>query len=157
MILATWHPARRLAWLGQRWAPGDDRGSYTLVGMVFGLTLIMMFGLVLDGGAKLRAGQQASSVAEEAARAGAGIIDRDRAYAGGRIVVDRTGAIRAASAYLQSSGHTGTVSATGPHQIRVTVTVGKPTRVLSLVGIGSMRVTRTATADLLSGVEGPGR
>jgi hypothetical protein len=125
---------------------------------VFFLALLAAAGLVVDGGAKLRAAREASAVAEEAARAGAGRIDRSRAYStGGRFVVDRTAAVAAARAYLADSGNSGSVEVVGPRQIRVTVTISKPTVLLSAIGVGEVHVTKTATADLLQGVEGPGR
>jgi hypothetical protein len=97
-------------------------------------------------------------VAEEAARASAGRVDRDRAYAlGGRFVVDRTGAVAASRAYLASSGNSRSVSVVSAQKIRVTVTIGKPTTLPSLIGIGEVHATKTATADLLQGVEGPGQ
>lgn len=135
----------------------DDRGSYTLFGIAMAFVLLLLVGMVYDLGAQLRAGREAASLAEETARAGAGQIDRDRAYTGGRLVIDRTEAIRTATAYLHSSGRPGTVSVDGTRRIRATVTVSKPTALLSIIGIDSVQVTRTATADLLTGVEGPGQ
>ena len=96
-------------------------------------------------------------MAEEAARAGAGQVDRVAAYRDARFVVDRGAAVRAARSYLGTSGHTGTVSVTGPRSIRVTVTVTKPTWILSVVGVPSVSMTATATASLTPGVEGPER
>jgi hypothetical protein len=142
--------------LSQR-AQSGDQGSITIIVVVFFLALLAAAGLVVDGGAKLRAARQASAVAEEAARAGAGRVDRDQAYVrGGRFIIDRTGAVAAARAYLASSGITGSVSMTGARSIRVTVTIDKPTVLLSLIGIGQVHVTKTATADLLQGVQKEG-
>lgn len=125
--------------------------------VVFFVALLAAAGLVIDGGAKLRAARQASAIAEEAARAGAGHIDRDRAYSqGGRFIVDRNAAVTAARTHLANSHTTGSVTATGAQKIRVTVTVHKPTLLLSAIGIGDVSVTKTATADLLQGVEGEG-
>jgi Flp pilus assembly protein TadG len=134
-----------------------DAGSYTLLAAVLALMLLLLAGLVFDGGAKLRAGQRADDLAQEAARAGAGQIDRSRAYASGTFAVDSATAVAAARAYLRAAGHEGTVAAVGAHQIKVTVTVHGSTALLSLIGIDSLDVTRSATADLLSGVEGPGK
>lgn len=134
-----------------------DEGSYTLLAAVLAMMLLLLAGLVFDGGAKLRAGQRADNLAQEAARAGAGQIDRGRAYTSGTFVVDPAAAVAAAQAYLHTAGYDGTVVAAGPHQIKVTVTVHGSTALLSLIGIDSLDVTRSATADLLSGVEGPGR
>lgn len=134
-----------------------ERGSITLLAVVLAFICLALVGMVLDGGAKLRAGREAADVAQEAARAGAGQIDRDRAYAHGTFTIDRAAAIRAAQNYLTAAGHTGTVTPLSPTKIEVSVTVSKPTTMLSLIGIGSMTVTSSATADLLTGVNGPGR
>src|SRR5256885_16475608 len=91
-----------------------DQGSISLFVVVFFIALLAATGFIVDGGAKLRAARQASAIAEEAARAGAGQINIDRALAhGGRFVIDRDAAIPAAHAYLTSSGNTGTVSVDG--------------------------------------------
>lgn len=133
-----------------------DQGSITLIVLVFFLALLAAAGLIVDGGAKLRAAREASAVAEEAARAGAGQVDRDRAYTrGGRFIVDRSAAVAAARAYLASSGNKGSVSVAGAQKIRVTVTISRPTILLSAIGIRTVHVTKTATADLLQGVERP--
>ena len=49
---------------------GDQAGSVTLFGVVAGLALLVLVGLVVDGGAKVRAVQRADAIAAEAARAG---------------------------------------------------------------------------------------
>jgi Flp pilus assembly protein TadG len=134
----------------------QDEGSISLLVVVFFLALLAAAGLVVDGGAKIRAARQASSVAEEAARAGAGQIDRDRAYTrGGRFVVNRTAAAAAARTYLTNSGNNGSVTIVNGQKIRVTVTITKPTTLLAAIGIKEVAATKTATADLLQGVEQP--
>lgn len=134
-----------------------ERGSITPYALIFITVLMLFVGLAVDGGAKLRAGWEAVGIAEEAARAGAGQIDRAAAYEGRDFVVDRGAAVRAARAYLSATGRNGTVGIGGPNSIRVRVTVTKPTWLLSLVGISSVSMTATATADLVSGVERPSR
>lgn len=141
-----------------RRARSGEQGSITLLAVILFLALLAAAGLVVDGGAKIRAARQASAVAEEAARAGAGRVNRDQAYAhGGSFVIDRTSAVAAARTYLNSSGVTGSVAMTGTRRIRVTVTVDKPTVLLSLIGVGHLHVTKAATADLLQGIQGPNR
>ncbi|WP_084965776.1 pilus assembly protein TadG-related protein [Thermoactinospora rubra] len=135
----------------------DDRGSITAYAVILIAVLLLFVGLAVDGGAKLRAGWEAMGVAEEAARAGAGQLDREAVYRGGRAIVDRGAAVRAAQNYLAASGHAGSVSIAGPDSIRVSVTVTKTTWLLSMVGISSVSMTATATADLVTGVEGPNR
>ena len=140
-----------MAEIAQR--PQSDRGSITLLAVVFFIALMAATGLVVDGGAKLRAARQASAVAEEAARAGAGQVDRSRAYAhGGRFVIDREAAVRAAHAYLSGTRNKGSVSVSGARTIRVTVTVRRSAILLPAIGIGQIHVTKTATADLIQGI-----
>ena len=49
--------------------PEDDRGSIVLWTVIIAFGLLLCLGLVVDGGGKLHAKQQAQLVAEEAARA----------------------------------------------------------------------------------------
>lgn len=135
----------------------SDRGAVTPYVLIFISILILFIGISWDGGAKLRAGWEAVGVAEEAARAGAGQVDRVTAYRDARFVVDRGAAVRAAQSYLRVSGHSGTVSVAGSQSIKVTVTVTKPTWILSVVGIPSVTMTASATASLTPGIEGPQR
>ncbi|TQS08484.1 pilus assembly protein TadG-related protein [Microbispora hainanensis] len=136
-------------------APEAERGSITPYALIFIVVLMLFVGLAVDGGAKLRAGWEAVGIAEEAARAGAGQIDRRAVYEGREFTIDRSAAARAAQAYIRASGRPGTAAITGPGSIRVRVTVTKRTWLLSLVGLPSVSMTATATADLVSGVERP--
>lgn len=135
--------------------PRGERGSVTLFSVVFTFALLLLVGMVVDLGAKLRAGREAVNIAQDAARAGAGQVDRDRAYARGQFVISRSAAVRQAESYLARTGHNGTVSVEGTRRIQVTVHVNKPTVMLALMGITSVEATGTASADLVSGVEGP--
>jgi hypothetical protein len=136
----------------------SDAGSISLFAVIFFIALFAAAGLVVDGGAKIRAAREASAIAEETARAGAGRVDRDRAYAsGGTFIVDPNSALAAARSYLARSGASGSVSIGGDQRITVTATVRKPTVLLSLIGIGGVDATKTASASLLQGVEAPGR
>ncbi len=142
--------ARRLA------RPGGDRGSITLMLAALGVALIALAGIVIDGGVKLRANQKADAVAQEAARAGAGMVDQSTAYSTGAFIVDRAQAIAEARAYLAAGGFDGQVTAQGTRAIRVTVEIIEPTRVLSIIGIDSVKSAGSATASLVTGVTGPG-
>ena len=66
--------------------------------------LLVLIGLITDGGAKLRAAQRADQVAAEAARAAGQAIDQPALVSGGTARVDRVAAIAAASAYLDAGG-----------------------------------------------------
>ena len=136
---------------------GHDRGSITLLLLVLFVALIALAGIVIDGGAKLNQAENANAVAQEAARAGAGMVNQAAAYASGSFTVDQAQALAAARRYLAANGYRGTVTAIGTEAIRVTVTVTSPTHVLSIIGVDSMTSTGSATAALVSGVTGPGR
>jgi Flp pilus assembly protein TadG len=139
-------------------APGEgERGSLTLMLAVLFIALLALAGIVIDGGAKLAAAENATSVAQEAARAGAGIVSKTTAYSRGVFVVNQAAAVGAAQQFLSSSGYHGTVSPVGANSIRVSVRITAPSRVLSIISIDTMTVTGTATAQLVSGVTGPGR
>jgi Flp pilus assembly protein TadG len=140
-----------------RAAAGDrDRGAITLMLLALMVMLLALAGIVIDGGAKLRAAANAAAIAQEAARAGAGVVNQSAAYSRGTFVINQPAAMAAARAYLASGRYTGTVAATGPRSIRVTVTVTQATRALSIIGITSMTSTGSAVARLVSGVTGPG-
>jgi Flp pilus assembly protein TadG len=136
-----------------------DRGSLTLMLAVLFVALIALAGIVVDGGAKLTAAENAAAIAQEAARAGAGIVDANTAHQSGTFVVSENQAITAADSYLSQAGAGVTGQATpgpeGSDEIVVHVTVTVPTRVLSIIGITTMHASGTATANLVSGVTGP--
>jgi hypothetical protein len=136
---------------------GQDTGSLTLPLAVLMVALLALFGLVIDGGRKLNQSASTYAIAQEAARAGAGIIDRSAAYRSGTFQVDEGQALATARAYLAGAGYAGSVSADGTQKIRVTVTVTGRTLVLSLIGIDTMTSTGSAVASLVTGVTGPGR
>src|SRR6266566_6299742 len=118
-----------------------ERGSLTLMLAAMMVALLALAGLVIDGGRKLNQSASAYAIAQEAARAGAGMVDRSAAYRSGSFRVDEGQAIAAARSYLVAAGYSGSVAPDGTQQIRVTVTVTRPTLVLSLIGIDTMTST----------------
>jgi Putative Flp pilus-assembly TadE/G-like len=138
--------------------PGDaaERGTITLMLLVMFVALLALAGIVIDGGAKLAQAENANAIAQEAARAGAGMVNQSKALATGSFTVDQAQALAAARQYLAHLGVQGTAAADGPEAIRVTVTMTAPTHVLSIIGIDSMKSTGAATASLVTGVTGPG-
>ncbi|MBO2465033.1 pilus assembly protein TadG-related protein [Actinomadura violacea] len=123
--------------------------------VIITLVVVVFFGAVVDFEQVLEARQDANTAAQEAARAGAGQVDRDRAYDRGQFLVDRQSAMQAARYYLRTSGYTGTVTRSGRRSIRVHVSVTRPARFLSLIGVSTLHADGGATANLTSGVEGP--
>jgi len=136
---------------------GDrERGTITLMLLVMFVALLALAGIVIDGGAKLDQAENANAIAQEAARAGAGMVNQAKALATGTFAVDQSQALAAAQQYLARAGYHGTAAPDGANAIRVTVTVTTRTHVLSIIGINSMTSTGSATASLVTRVTGPG-
>jgi hypothetical protein len=136
---------------------GEDRdlGALSLMIVVLFVALVALAGIVVDGGAKLDADENAYALAQEAARAGATSVDASSAYKSGSFVVSPEQALAAASSYLAAAAQTDyQVRAVGSREIWVSVTISEPTTFLSLIGIGHFTCTGTATASLVTGVTG---
>jgi hypothetical protein len=133
---------------------GDaEGGGVSLMIVVLFVALMALVGLVVDGSAKLAADENAVALAQEAARAGATTVDVSRAYASGAFVVDQAHALEAARQYLVDAGNSRfSLAPDGARAIRVSVTITRPTKFLSLIGIDSITSTGTATATLVTGV-----
>ncbi len=143
---------QRLAALDAR---GED-GMVTAFVVVLTMALILMAGLVIDGGLTLAAKIRAIDDAQAAARAAAQQIDLATYRSTGQVVLSPGPAASAAQAYLTAAtGHPGTVTVTGD-RVSVTVSVTQRTQVLSVAGLGSLTVTGTGAATALHGVTGPG-
>ena len=110
--------------------------------------LLMIIGLAVDGGAKVQATQRANAVADEAARAGGQALDRGAALSG-EVTLDIAAAVAAAQAYLAAADVPGSVAVLDGDTLLVTTTVTQDTVLLDLVGISTMTVTGSSTADLV--------
>ena len=140
---------------GSRHRGDGDRGALTLMVAILFPVLVALAGLVIDGGTKLNDAENAYAFAQEAARAGAGQVNRSTAYSGGTFTVDQAQAIAAARAYLATAGVPGTVVPEGSTAISVTVTISAPTKVLSIIGIDHISATSSASASLVTGITRP--
>jgi uncharacterized membrane protein len=115
--------------------------------------MVMMAGLAFDGGQLLAARRQAYDVAQNAALAGAQAIDGPEVRQG-NVVADPEGVHVAATRYLDSTGHVGTVTVSG-ETVTVSVTTTVELQLLSVIGISEKTVTGTARTRLVRGVDGP--
>jgi Flp pilus assembly protein TadG len=122
-----------------------ERGSVLIWFVITAPVLLLLTVLVVDGGAKIKAGEQASNYSAEAARAATIAVGPSPASR----TIDTRAAVKAANAYLSAAGVQGTVTVTGPATVRVTVTADRTGPVSGV----TFSVTRTATARLLVGVE----
>ncbi len=136
----------------------SDDGSITLPVLVLTPALLMVAGLVVDGGYGLSARQKAFGEAEQAARAGAGALDVDALRAGSvRLVTDCSRpepcAQELAAAYVAATDDelVGPVAVT-PTTVEVTVRVVRPSVVLSAIGIQTLTVEGTGRAQVQRGI-----
>ena len=137
---------------------GSDDGSVTLFCCIASAGLLVLLGLVVDGGAKVRALERADRLAAEAGRAGGQAINVSAAITGTSPVVDATGAVRSAQNYLAQQGAAGTVQVVdGGRALVVDVTTSNPTVFLGIIGINSISVHGSAKVTLVRGVTGANR
>lgn len=122
-----------------------DEGQVTAFVVVAVAGLLLVAGLVLDGGTALAARSRAIGIAEEAARTGSQQLDLAGYRAGGPLRLDRAAADRAARDYLAATGATGSVIAT-PDGVTVTATLRTEPQLLDVIGIGPFEVTGTGAA-----------
>ena len=122
-----------------------EEGRVSAFVLITFTALLLVAGLVLDGGNALAAKSRAIGIAEEAARTGSQQLDLAAVRAGRPPVLDPTGAAAAARAYLTAAGAEGTVTVTG-QQVQVHATVTTHAQLLSLVGIGTFTVAGDGAA-----------
>ncbi len=132
-----------------------DDGAVTLFVAIAMVGLLALAGLVVDGGAKVRAVQRADRVAAEAARAAGQAIDLGAVLEGSDVRVDRRGALVAAELYLQAAGIDGSARVVdGGSAIVVSTTTSAPTVFLGLIGVPSFTVRGSAEVALVHSVRG---
>lgn len=133
----------------------SERGSITVVVAVCSIGLLAIAGLVVDGGAKVRAAQRADRIAAQAARAGGQAVDVTEVLAGGSLRVDRRAALTAAAAYLRAAGVEGSTQLVdGGSGLEVTTTTTAPTIFLGLIGVPSITVRGGAEVSLVPSPRG---
>lgn len=134
------------------WA--SEEGSVTVFVVGLTLALLMVAGLVHDGGRVLAARRQAHDLADNAARAAAQAVDIDAMRSGAPVALDPLAAQAAAEDYLAITGHLGEVVVT-EDMVEVTVTITTPMVLLQMVGIAERTVTASGEARLVRGITGP--
>lgn len=129
-----------------------ERGAFTPWFLVLVMPMMLMAGLVFDGGQVLEGRREALDVAQNAARAGAQAIDGGQIRQG-NIAIDPALVNTAAQDYLAATGFTGTVTVAGT-EVTVVVTQVLDMQLLGAIGVDAKTVTGTATARIVRGVEG---
>ena len=132
----------------------QDDGSITIFVVGLTLALLLVAGLVYDGGRILAARRQAHDLADNAARAAAQAVDLDALRAGNAVTLDPLAAQLAAEDYLAATGHHGTVAVTAD-RVEVTVSITTPMALLTLAGIAERSVTAQGQARLVRGITEP--
>lgn len=141
--------ARRFARLRDRILSGGDRGSLSPFYAVSALGIIMIMGLLVDGGGALNATNRATGLAQEAARAAGQQLNVPAAVQGTEITVDPDAAVAAAQDYLAAQNVTGNVTITdGGQRLEVTVHDTYTTYFAQFVGRSTISVSGTAHARL---------
>lgn len=129
----------------RRWWTADQ-GTVSAFVVSFVLALLLLSGLVLDGGLALAAKVRANGQAEAAARAGAQAIDLTAFRVDGTLRLLPDQAVANARDYLASVGTSGTVTVIG-NTVTVTIITTQPTQLLGLVGISGLDVHGSASAQ----------
>ena len=133
--------------------PHAEHGAIGVFLAVLVPGLLLIIGLAVDGGAKVAATQRANAIADEAARAGGQALDVSAALAG-QVRVDPASAVAAAQDYLHRNGVQGAVTVVDGDTLTVSTTITEPTTFLGLIGIQTMTVEGSGTADLITDQSG---
>jgi hypothetical protein len=147
------------SWVGPMRRPSSeeasDRGAVTLFVAIAVVGLLALAGLVVDGGAKVRAVQRADRLAAEAARAAGQAVDLTVVLQGGDVGVDRRAALVAAEAHLRASGVAGSARVVdGGRGIAVSTTISAGTVFLGLIGVPQFTVRGNAEVALVHSERG---
>ncbi len=127
-----------------------ERGSLTVFTAVVAVSLLLVSGLVVDGGAYLAAQRSAVDLAEQAARQGADQVSQ-QSLRNGVVEVSAQRAVAAAESYLEAAGHPGTAWVSG-QTVYVSVAYRKPTILLEVMGLRELDIRATASAQEVHGI-----
>lgn len=131
----------------------NERGTVTVFVVSMTVALLLVAGLVFDGGRVITAHREADAVAEAAARAGAQGLDESglRQSAGAPIRLPEAAA--RVERYLATTGFTGTTAVTGD-VITVTVQRTQPFAILSLAGLRTSSIEGSGSARAVRSIRG---
>lgn len=142
----------------RRWQPEADResGAATVFVVTFAVVLLVMAGLVVDGGLAINARQRVADDVEQAARAGSQNLDLASLRNGGLVRINRDRAREAASDFLAKRNYPASgVSVTADDlQVTVTAEIEQPTALLSLIFIDHFTVRAQGQARPAVGITG---
>jgi len=131
-------------------------------GVVAPLVAVVMLGLlaitalVVDGGVMFAAKRDLQGLADSAARAGAMAVDQSVLRQTGRVQLDPDLARQAVQDYLASAGFQGSVDVQADTSaVTVDLSEERPTVMMGLVGIRTMRTEAHVVARPRTGIETP--
>lgn len=130
---------------------GTERGTVTVLVVAMTTALMLVAGLVFDGGRMIAARRDADGVAAAAARAGAQGVDEAGLRQTDGVPLDPVDARARAQRYLTTTPYAGTVVVAGD-TVTVHVQRTQELQILSLAGLRSSNVTGTATARAVRAV-----
>ncbi|WUI00561.1 pilus assembly protein [Spirillospora sp. NBC_00431] len=133
---------------------GRDRGTIALYTVLFTPIVLLLAGLLVDGGLAIHARQRAADMAEQAARAGADQIDTDELRRTGEPVLD-PGRARAAACDLLAAYRDEVTSSrcdADEQEVAVTVEITVRPQLLGIIpGFSEFQLTSGATAHPVTG------
>lgn len=138
-----------------------DQGALSIFVAICATALLLLTGIVLDAGGRLRTIERADAVAQEAARAGGQQIDQATLLQSKGIRLDQDKARKAAIDYLRDSRMTHmTVKGTPvvkvtDTEVTVSFTSTYHTSILGLLNINTIDVTGDGFAVIVPGVQAP--
>lgn len=130
----------------------DERGTVTAFVVIMTVTMLVVAGLVIDGGYTLAARRRAFNEANAAARAAAQAIDETALRSTGDVRLRPEDARRIGEAHLRDAGMTGTVTVNAT-TVTVHAVTTQPMSLLGMVGIGPLTIEADGTARAVQGVQ----
>jgi Flp pilus assembly protein TadG len=136
----------------------DDSGQATVFVVAFAVVLLVLAGLVVDGGLAINARQRVTDDVEQAARAGAREIQVDKLRQNGTVEIDTEKAGKAAAGFLAARHYPSTAVTVKafPDHVEVDATIQQKTALLSLIFFNSFTVTAHGEARPAVGITGEG-
>lgn len=125
----------------------DERGAASAFVLGMAITLLVVAGLVVDGGGALNARMTLADDVEAAAVAGAQATDELRLRADDVLVIDPAEARERAAAVLAGRGYEGIRIVVTDESVTVTARDRVPALMLNLIGINEFDIEATATSE----------
>jgi hypothetical protein len=119
--------------------------------VVFAAALLVLAGLVIDGGYALAAKVRAVAEADAAARAGVQAVDTDAFRRAGTLMLNRPAAQAVARAYLARTGDRAEAVTVDDQTVEVTVRISQPMPILTLVGVPTLQIRGVGRARVTDG------